>query len=317
MKITVDRDVADDPSSLDSLDRLLDSIEKGWNLWAVEATDRFEQSAWMQDVGRAGRRARRILHVAVKRAAYPAPAHRRALRVCKEPQGPDEAAPNTAAGVANERLTILVENEFADGAFLGRVMDDLCPELRKYRAGVDQPVRFDCVGGKGQMGLAVEERCAGRPVRPRLVVVVDSDRRAPEDLASQAARTLEDVCRRHHIPCWVLAKREAENYLPAALLRSWPNAGADLQAKVNAWQTLSEDQKDHFDMKSGWPAAMEGSAEALFADLSPGCRHALRDGFGDAVGERWTGWTVRARDELLARSRGDLERGFEIIKQGL
>ena len=54
----------------------------------------------------------------------------------------------------------------------------------------------------------------GKPYRQRLVAIIDSDRKGPNDTDSAAAPALRRQCERLGVSCWVLAKREAENYLP-------------------------------------------------------------------------------------------------------
>ena len=115
--------------------------------------------------------------------------------------------------------------------------------------------------------------------------------------------------------CWVLAKREAENYLPRVLLSEWQNAGVHHARLVEAWDDLDDDQKNYFDMKNGLPDRPSAVEEALFQDLSHGDRQVLSHGFGDNVYKCWTHWNVQSKTELLRRSQGDLERGIDLIRK--
>ena len=178
-----------------------------------------------------------------------------------------------------------------------------------------EPVQFDSVGGKGQMADEVDRRTQDRPYRPRLVVIVDSDRKGPADEVSNEAQALFRKCANLGVPCWVLAKREAENYLPGILLAEWRDAGGDRARRVDTWRTLSDDQKNFFDMKNGLSTAPSEIEEALFNDLSPNDRVILSHGFGQNMYRCWDVWDVPSpKHELLKRGQGDLERGLALIR---
>ena len=220
--------------------------------------------------------------------------------------------------MADEPLVILVENRDSDGAFVERVVIELDKSLHSLWRREGEPIRFDSVGGAGQMPQEVERRARAVPYRPRLVAVIDSDRKGPGDSESEHARRLRETCDRHGLPCWVLAKREAENYLPRVLLSGRPNAGAGHESRVEAWERLNDDQKDFFDMKSGLPEAPSAIEDDLFDDLPKADREILAAGFGPNVHECWNVWQVReVRDELLTRGRGDLEHGIKLFRREL
>jgi hypothetical protein len=226
----------------------------------------------------------------------------------------DELNPEQAARLAEEPLVILVENREADGAFLKRVVQELDKQLCKWWQSDGQPVRVDSRGGKGQMILHVEQ--ATEPaIRPRLVVVVDSDRRGPSDPPSKEAQQLRKRCDQSGVPCWVLAKRESENYLPEELLLARKDQGNELRIKVTAWSELSDDQKDFYDAKEGLSEEPSASESELFADLNNQARETLASGFGEKVGACWELWEVKADRALRARGRGDLELGLSMIRQ--
>ena len=236
------------------------------------------------------------------------------MRVTAHPVAPDELAPEQASRLADEPLVILVENRYSDGAFVERVAKELDRSLRALWGRDGEPIRFDSVGGVGQMRQEVEKRTNAVSYRPRLVVVVDSDRKGPDDTVSDDARRLQRTCEARDVPCWVLAKREAENYLPRVLLSAQPDAGDRHQRLVEAWDKFDDDQKDFFDMKRGLPEDPSG----LFDGLLEADRETLAAGFGSKVHECWNRWDVRdVKGELLARGRGDLEHGLLLIRKEL
>ena len=230
------------------------------------------------------------------------------------PVGADELSPDDATRLAEEPMVILVENRDSDGAFLKRVVRELDKPLDRYWSKPGEPIRLDSVGGVGQMPDEVERRVQRVPYRPRLVAISDSDRKGPGDNASVAARSLQRKCEELGVPCWILAKREAENYLPPILLDQRQDAGADHARRVEAWGRLDDDQKNFFDMKNGLSQSLPDIEEALFDELTLADRNLLSDGFGPNVYECWNVWNVQAESELRARGQDDLEHGIALIR---
>ena len=317
MRITIDIGAANDPDAHQWLDRMLARIEDGWHVWDVTATaGDFEATRWFSDPGRQGNRLRELLVASTRRSAWTLAPHTRRLRVSRQPAAPDELMPEPAYHLVNEPLVILVENRFSDGAFVERIVKELDKSLRGLWSRQGDPIQFDSVGGVGQMPEEVERRVERVPYRPRLVTVIDSDRKGPEGPSSRNARRLRAVCDRHGLPCWVLAKREAENYLPRSLLGEKPNAGAGHARTLEAWERLSDDQKDFFDMKHGLPVNPSASEEDLFDGLPDVDREILATGFGENLHECWDLWHVReVENELRVRGRGDLEFGIKLIRR--
>ncbi len=326
MRIVIDISAARDPDAHRWLDRILLRIEDGWHVWDLTETpdaETIEATPWAGDLGRQGNRLRELLVAATQRSAWTLEPHTRRLRVTALPAAPDELAPEQASRLADEPLVILVENRDSDGAFVARIVTELDKSLHGMWRREGEPIRFDSVGGKGQIPQEVEKRAGAVPYRPRLVAVIDSDRKGPGAPESKDARRLRETCAKHGLPCWVLAKREAENYLPRPLLRARPNVGAEhARTKhariVDAWERLSNRQRDFFDMKRGFPEKPTPIEEDLFADLPEGDRQTLAKGFGPNVHECWSVWHVReVRGELLALGGDDLKHGIELIRREL
>ena len=321
MRITIDVSAANDPDAHQWLDRILHRIEDGWHVWDLTATpdaDEIEATTWVRDPGRQGNRLREMLVAATQRGAWTLGPHERRVRVTAHPIMADELAPEQAFHLADEPLVILVENRESDGAFVKRVVTELDRSLHGLWRRDGEPIRFDSVGGKGQMPQEVDARAGRAPYRPRLAAVIDSDRTGPGDSESNDARRLRSTCDRHGLPCWVLAKREAENYLPRVLLAARPDAGVEHAMKVDAWERLSDDQKDFFDMTHGLPESPSAIEEPLFDGLPDADRETLATGFGPNLHECWNAWNVReVSNELRTRGRGDLEHGIELIRREL
>ena len=244
--------------------------------------------------------------------------HGRVLRVTATPIAASELGAEDGARFAEEPMCILVENRISDGAFVRRAVVELDKALHKVFGRPGEPIRFDSVGGVGQINAEVENRLGRSPWRPRMVVIVDSDRHGPDEEASADAKSLSRYCNEQGVPCWVFDKREAENYIPRILLDEMgrqPGFGAEHKTRVDAWDRLTDDQKDFFDMKeglSGTPGVVEAG---LFSALSGQDRILLSNGFGRNVFKAWCLWTVRAGVELMRRGGDDLEHGLNLIRQ--
>ena len=318
MRIAIDLCLANDPSSHRWLDRILHKVEDGWHVWDAGAEsdpEDFHTTEWIRDPGRQGRRVREMLVAAVKRGAWSLGPHGRQIRVTTRRMSADDLTPEEAAHLAEEPLTILVENRRSDGAFVERIAKELDKGICSLWHKPGGPVRFDSVGGTGQMLAEVQRRAEGGRVRPRLVVVIDSDKKTPHATPSRVAQKLHRQCERLGVPCWVLAKRESENYLPRILLSEKEDVAADHHHKVEAWDSLSEDQKDVFDMKSGLPDDLSVTEAEVFRGLSSRTRAFLAQGFGGKVYKCWQYWHVQARTDIVSRGRGDLERGIALIRK--
>lgn len=317
MRIEIDVSAANDPDAHRWLDRILFKVDDAWHVWDTTCEpdpEVYKATAWFRDHGRQGERVHELFVASVQRDAWTTELHGRRMRVTMHPVGSDELNPEDALHLANEPLVILVENRNSDGAFLWRVVTELDKLLSKYWRRSGEPIRFDSVGGKGEMPDEVERRIRAVPYRPRLIAVIDSDRKFPNDSVSHDARRLQRACNAGNVSCWILAKREAENYLPGILLAERKNAGADHASRVEAWNGLSDDQKNFFDMKNGLPETLSAGETDLFYRLSDADRRTLSLGFGSNVFECWNVWTVQAKSELAARGEGDLQHGTDLIR---
>ena len=317
MRIKIDPRVANDPNAYQWLDRIVHKIVDGWHVWDTTNQPnptQISSTTWIRGRGRHGKWVHSMLVASIQRAAWTLAPHGRSVRVTEHPSQADEFTPEDACRLVEEPLCILVENRESDGAFVERIVKELDPSLHSLLHGPGQPVRFDSVGGKGQMSLVVERRVQFMPCGPRLVAIIDSDRKSPGDNASRDARRLDRTCSRQCLPCWVLGKREAENYLPLVLLKERQNADASHQRRVAAWDRLTDDQKDFFDMKDGLSKSLSPVERRLFAGVSPSDRAILCNGFGLRVDACWTLWHVPAKQEIDRRGRGDLQRGIALIR---
>ena len=320
MRIEIDPSTANDRDAHQWLDRILHRIEDGWHVWdTADQPDpgQMKDTTWIRDRDHQGDWVRELLVASVRRSAWDRTLspHGRSVRVTAHPCTSDELTPEDAVRLADEPLCILVENRFSDGPFVERIVEELDKSLYTLWNRPGGPIRIDSIGGKGQMPQEIERRTASKPYRLRLVAIVDSDRKSPKADASPDAQRLLRACKERGLPCWILAKREAENYLPRVLLLARRNAGEEHERWVDAWDRLSDDQKNFIDMKNGLPCILSEVEKELFDGLSPADETILSKGFDKNVHECWTLRNVSAKTELVLRGQGDLEHGLELIRR--
>ena len=317
MRIEISECIANDSDAHQWLDRILHKISDGWHLWDTTELNfsSFEITTWVQHRGTKGDDIRDLLRRSIKRGAWGFGLHNRRVRVTNRPINGDDFCPENAARFAEQPLYILVENEFSDGQFVKRILDELCKPLSSLWARPGGPIQIYHVGGGGQMPKMVKENVKDKPYRPRLVAIADGDKSDPLAREKDSVQKLRTICREHNVPCWILAKREAENYLPRILLMAWKPNNPEHVRKVEAWSRLSEEQKDFYDMKNGLGINNQNS---LFKEVPEDDFQVLVNGFGknrEMVSECWKlkyGETS-VEPELRERSRGDLERGIDLI----
>lgn len=313
MRIEIDPTAANDPDAHSWLDRILHKVDDGWHVWDTTQADpnALAVTSWMRE---STQRVHELFVASVQRGAWTLEPHGRRARVTTNPSAADELTPEHAARLAEQPLCVLVENRFSDGAFVRRIVEELDGALHSLWSLPTGPVHIDGPGGKGQMKLEVERRVQQKPYRVRLVAIVDSDRRHRTSNPSKEARQLDRYCDKNGLPCWILAKREAENYLPRVLLEARPDVGEEYRQRTHTWDRLTDDQKDFFDMKQGLPDVLSGVEHALFGELSEPDRVMLSSGFGERVHACWMVQNVPARQQLISRGQGDLELGMELIR---
>ena len=318
MRITIDPRTANRPEAHKWLDRILHRVEDGWHVWEVKdarSIAALKVTSWVSARGQQGLGIRDLLDKAIVGTAWRSPLHGRSLRVTQNPAQDGDLAPEEALRFIDEPVIILVENRYSDGSFVRRIVAETDSSLNRLWHRPGEPIRIDSVGGAGQMSTEVLRRVRGAPCRPRIVAITDSGRRHPEDTESSDAKRLQTECSKYGVPCWVLAKREAENYLPGILLDEHPGAGGRHALLVDTWNRLSDDQKDFIDMKHGLRTDRPESSRGLFGNLSLTERRIFDEGFGPMVYKCWSIWTVQAARQILERGQDDLKYGTLTIRR--
>ena len=319
MRVLIDPSVADDAAALRWLTMIQHRFEDQWHLWEVDDADAMLKTAWLRDPGHAGISAREVLKKSLVRLGYPTRLHRRAVLVVGQVTDSSELlelSPEMAARFLDQPLVILLENRRSDGAFLDAVVATLGgDELARHWERQPCPVRKDSLGGKGQMLDHVKHQATRMPP-PRLLVVRDGDGDGPLHLSPEAL-SLQNACQRRGISCWLLEKREVENYLPDSLLEKLAPDSEEMRERLGAWKRLSEEQKDFWDVRHGLGEIRSQERLSLFAKLArENDRHLLGKGFGTSVSHLWG---IRPIDKSGLRDRAgdELERLLNLICENL
>jgi len=162
-----------------------------------------------------------------------------------------------ALRIANAPLKVLVENSLRDGALLEVAARLLADEpVRQLWINPPVPPAIEVMhsGGAGDMPKHMEQeatRTRGADIPLRLIAVVDSDRSGPGELPSGKATAVEQKASQLKVIAFILAKREAENYIPDFHWQAererdprnprWSNDIANLLS-------MAHDQRDYCDM---------------------------------------------------------------------
>lgn len=256
--------------ALRKLNEILSRVEDGVHTLVFEAPDQVHTSRWFQHlysfeqelVGRL---------IQAEDLLPPAPT----VVPIKSSQDVVEAR-----DLAYTPLTILVENEFSDGALIRAAVEAYAsPEVKDtWERGKNvQPRGWTFIGtsGSGQLPKKIDDVCSEQR-HPRVLPVRDSDedlplRMRPKDAKPKSA-AVQAAAGRHGIPCFILPLREIENYLPDEFWKEWLEESpfrVRYEPTIEALKELSPDQRDHVDMAEDKRLKPGGTLGPLFDGSDP------------------------------------------------
>jgi hypothetical protein len=150
-------------------------------------------------------------------------------------------------------------------------------------------IRSENGGGLGELRMALEEIDNRGALDPRADrALFDSDAEVPGH-SSRNATLMIAFCQRKQIAYHCLSRRAIENYLPGRALWAWANGGSDRRArkqrsaKVAAYWRMSDPQRRHFHLKSGWDARPSAQVTSLYESVSHPDRAALQNGIDGGI----------------------------------
>lgn len=210
---------------------------------------------------------------------------------------PPRLGPEELVALLHQPLTILVEHEVNDGAFLKAVgfgfeRDEFLKSVRKGR------IRFDHAGGSSMRDL-IKTRGQDRARAHRMWAVFDSDALVPGAPSSEALEKGK-ACLSMGILHHMLHRRAIENYLPPDEIdEAMPHDHKDVARRktMGAFRRLHATQRAHYNLKGGFQgdqarlqpggsdARHRPAVDALFSDVHVDERVALAAGFGKDIAE--------------------------------
>lgn len=309
MKVRIAPDAMAAPEVFRHLDRVLDALFDERHRWDERDPAAVEQSAWASEEGRAGRRVlvavEKLLGAQLYEGREEEQAtlmHKMTLTVTLAAVPPLALQPFEAVKALEMPAFVIVENGESDRAFLDAMLRAFGRTALKdaLDRGLWEVVS---AGGGGEIPKRVAERIAKIGECPRRVLILsDSDRLTP----GEQTKTVKDIttcARAHGVMAFLLEKREIENYLPYEAL--WEKSRH--RKRCNAYLQLTQEQRDHYDMKKGFvvnkqsgKAHIPAAQQELFAEVRPRrVLEDLKDGFGDKV---WSCFQSLKIDERAMRA---------------
>lgn len=222
----------------------------------IQDSDMMEEQVWWNELSSPDRRLLKELATSTTKLKSPHAPNEPRLRKCFRIASHEEL--HKAAYLARIPLSLVVENQFSDKLLIGAAIKCFGDQetLRRYQDDQTEPpiLKVEHAGGSGEVlkvidALYNKAQKQNRP--PRILVMIDSDGEFPGEIKKHAQK-IEERCREKNIPCIVLKKRTAENYIPLSCWEKWvkhPQQSA-MRPAVDVLRQLSPEQWDHLDMKS-------------------------------------------------------------------
>lgn len=203
---------------------------------------------------------------------------------------------------------VVLENGRYDRAFLLAMMSSATREYFEWLERSDQII-FWGAGGIGELRAVLDEQIAMKDHR-RLThwVLFDSDAPSPGNRSSDAERVIAS-CQASGLPFHCLKRRAIENYLPKGALYDWAetrNFRTQRRPLIEAFFQMSEPQRHHFHMKSGFSETPSAGEQALYAGLQHRVRSRLASGIDRKLSEAFSApATARLREQIEREGSGD------------
>lgn len=278
MKVQLSLDVLNDNSHFADLDDLVTLFETGQHVWDVFDIEETENSQWLRDIGRAGQRTRELLRKTVTQSVYDGSKkkllHSKSLLVGNETGCP----PKNASMYLKEPVRIVVENATSDRIFVTAMMS--CYGRNSLLDHLEhRHLVFEHCGGIGEIRKRIDELPDFGEQR-RILIFVDSDASEPGSISTNSS-VVQEFAVENKLSCIVLSKRSIENYLPVDVL--------PFNNTRKFYLRLTEEQRSHFPMKTGWKDTEFEKLPALYKDENVrNIFSQLRSGFGKTLYERFS-----------------------------
>jgi len=169
---------------------------------------------------------------------------------------------------------IILENRFNDSYFLNALISNFKNKSKIIKRHLDNGW-LDYGNGGGLDNIINEVNAMMRQFENlpkenhkylRCFVLIDSDKKFPNDSTKQNRTNLFQFLNNVGIPYHELEKREMENYLPDEVIETIENNNDFIQAYLR----LNHTQKDYFDLEKGFTENLTSSSaevQALYANV--------------------------------------------------
>ncbi|MNK21252.1 hypothetical protein D3C87_395050 [compost metagenome] len=185
----------------------------------------------------------------------------------------------------NQKVAIILENSHHDAYFIKALIKyfDSNGKLRAHLA--NNWITFDNAGGCTNVENHIAEKLLEFNELPkdnkyyyRAFVLLDSDRKSPQELIDQKHKKLLKFLIDNNVVFHILEKRMMENYMPEDVIKDY----SDVNTKdwINAYAYLTKRQKDFIDFTKGFSkkdhegaplksrTELDQSVQELFASVS-------------------------------------------------
>lgn len=292
MKVYVRLEVFESERAWVHLLKLLDLFLDGRHVWDLSELEAIEQSRWLQHDPNSPytQHSMYVMKLAIDSVYRSADDISSTINVGLIGDH-NTIVVNDAYRVLSLPACVIVENAESDGAFLSAV-SAAYKRTNIVTAMERRWLRFVHAGGGGEIPKRIHELLYEKYQSNRILVLVDSDRKAPRHGEGRTLEKIRRECSEHNIQLCVLRKREIENYIPINALAERVRSSRRYKDIYQAFLHLNQEQRDFFDMKFGFSrnkttgkAILDEDEKALYPrDKLP--RNVIDDlcgGFGEDV----------------------------------
>ena len=186
-----------------------------------------------------------------------------------------------------QQVLIILENSNNDGYFIDAIIKNFDNEIIKANKQ-NNWIKYENAGGFNNIENVIKRHVKEIPKNfpkkkhkyLRCIVIVDSDKKYPQDKLSRTRLSLMNFLDENEIMCHILEKREMENYIPDEAIE-------DISQNNNYlldYLGLSNIQKDYFDIEKG--LIDKDQEKQLYNNLSQKQKDNLSSGFTHEIIKR-------------------------------
>ncbi len=183
----------------------------------------------------------------------------------------------------NQPVSIVLENSLNDAYLMQAIIHHFDDSDKLKRHLENRWIQFDNSGGCSNLENFINTKLSSFNTLPkapfhylRCFVLLDSDRISPLKRKEHKHADRIRFLRRNRIAHHVLEKRNMENYMPIEAFKEWKDGKLDNW--VDAYEHLSEKQKDYFNINVGF-SKKNGRGESIYKrkELDDEIRHLYDD----------------------------------------